>query len=146
MNKRIRTTPDLIMNELLPYICLLFFLLVQAIVSLRMILELLDLVPGAFYGLTGALMVFSGTTLLIVKVLLWINEKINETVVDHIRRKQMLLSCIVCFGLIYPAAVGFRDGETALFYYKAMNLQILMPWAAAGIHAVVQDRIYRQKE
>ena len=146
MNRKMNMNQELMLNELLPYVCLLFFLLVQASVSLRMILELLNLVPGAFYGLTGAFMVFSFTISLMVKVLLWISEMTDKTAVDKVFTQRMAAGCMICFGLIYRAAVGFRDGETALFYYKAMNLQILLPWTAAGIHAVVQDKIYRQKE
>lgn len=124
---------------LVPYVCILFFLLVQAMVSLRLILELLNLVPGAFYGLTGVLMVFSGTACLIVKVIRRISEQIDETVTCNIRGQRLAAGLVICFGLIYPAAVGFRDGMTALFYYKAMNLQILLPWVAAGVMCASQQ-------
>lgn len=118
---------------LFSYVCILFFLLVQAMVSLRLILELLNLVPGAFYGLTGVLMVFSGTVCLIVKVIQRISICIDETVTCNIREQCLTAGLAICFGLIYPAAMGFRDGMTALFYYKAMNLQILLPWVVTGM-------------
>lgn len=130
---KIRTNPDMILYVLMPYICLLFFLFVQASVSLRLILELLNMVPGAFYGLTGALMVFSGTVCLLIQVLQRISRLIDGTVTDSIWKQRMAAGSIVCFGLIYPAAMGFRDGMTALFYYKAVNLQILLPWVVMGV-------------
>ena len=125
--------PENFLRILLSYACLLFFLAVQAAVSLRIILELLDIVPGAFFGLSGVLMVFSGTVCLMIKVLLQLSQAIDGNRAGDAWKSRMAAGCIVCFGGIFPAAVGFQDGMTALFYYKAVNLQILLPWAAGSI-------------
>lgn len=141
MNKKRKTNPDFFLSIFISYVCLLLFLLSQAIVFLRMILELLELVPGAFYGMTGVLLVFSATACLLVKVLQGISRLIDGTVEADIWKQRMIVGCVVCFGIIYPAALGFRDGMSALFYYKAVNLQILLPWMVVSVIAVVQNRL-----